>query len=105
LSDACEFTTVAVAQLDAPTNLASSDETATTATATWDAVDNVDHYLYSLDDGSTWEATELLTNSVDLESLTPETAYSFKVKAMADDSGNYSDSDPSATLTITTLAS
>ena len=104
LSAACEFTTAAVAKLGTPVGMVASGQTGTTAHVAWTAVTNADAYAYSLDDGSTWVETLVETNAVDLTGLTPSTTYKFKVKAKADASGNYSDSDPSAAIDVITTA-
>ena len=104
LSAACEFETEAVEVLGTPADVVASDITTTTASVDWTAVADADGYAYSLDGGTNWEATTLTTNTVDLTGLTINTLYSFVVKALADDSGNFSDSLASTAVPIQTLA-
>jgi hypothetical protein len=57
----------------------------------WLAISNAASYSYSIDDGTTWESTELL--EITLTGLTPGTSYTMLVKAIAAVESDYRDSD------------
>lgn len=66
--------------LDAPENLAVADITDTTASVSWDAVDDAEDYLVTLEPADV-EPQETDSTSVELEGLQPDTEYTVSVVA------------------------
>jgi hypothetical protein len=89
-------------QLDAPTNLTSSDLADTTFTVGWDAVTNASGYTvtFSPDDGTTATVTD---TTAAVTGATASTEYTVSVVANGD-GASYTDSE-AATETVTTTAS
>ena len=80
-----------------------SDVTDTTATLSWVAIPNSIGYKTTDDDGTTF--SELIeAGTVDLTGLTASTAYSYKVKAIAEVGSGYRDSALSAACEFSTTA-
>lgn len=84
---------------NAPTNLAASNETATTVDLAWDAVSQAGGYII-YQDGV--EIAEVTTNSYQATGLTTATTYEFYVTAFSDDIYKV-ESDASNTVSVTTL--
>lgn len=89
---------VPLPQLDQPQNLASSAITDTTATVSWDAVDNATGYRVNYAPGG--KEKTVTDPTIDLTGLTASTKYTVTVIATAD---GYADSKPS-TVQFTTTA-
>ena len=87
-----------------PANLAVSDKSHNSATFGWDAAANSNGYKVRLEQGSTvvvdW--TDNATASYTASALTPETAYTFKVKAKG--ATGYCELGDEATVNVTTDA-
>lgn len=76
-------------QLAAPAP-AVSEVTESTATITWEGVENAAGYSYALEGSEEATTAEL---SVTLEGLTPSQTYTFKIKALSSDENNFTDSE------------
>ncbi|MBR6017510.1 MAG: Ig-like domain-containing protein [Paludibacteraceae bacterium] len=87
-----------------PANLAVSEKSHNSATFGWDAAEHADGYKVRLEQGSTvvvdW--TDCAINSYTKSDLTPETAYTFKVKAKG--ATGYCELGDEATVNVTTDA-
>jgi len=93
-------------QLGAPTGVAAGTPTATEVPLTWDAVTNATAYrIESSADGTTWTAdeTEPTDPAGSATGLTAATEYQLRVTAIGDGT-EYTDSEPSASVTATTAA-
>ena len=94
-------------QLPAPTGVTAGTATATEIPLTWDAVPNATGYEIesSPDGGTTWtpDATNPTDPAGSATELTPETEYQLRVTALGDGT-NYTDSEPSAIVTASTIA-
>lgn len=92
-------------KLAAPTGLAEADVTQTTATLSWNAVDNASGYEVSLDGGSNWTSTGTnRTYSVtEGAGWTQGTSHTWKVRATGDGS-TYCDKGSQASHTVTMKA-
>lgn len=78
-------------KLTAPANLISTEQTASSLTFTWDAVENANGYQVSLDGGNNWETTQTETTYT-WSGLEAGTTYTLYVKAIGDGTA-YSDSN------------
>lgn len=92
-------------KLAAPTGLTEADVTQTTATLSWNAVDNASGYEVSLDGGSNWTSTGTnRTYSVtEGAGWTQGTSHTWKVRATGDGS-TYCDKGSQASHTVTMKA-
>lgn len=91
-------TVITPSPLSVPSNLSSSNVTSTSATLSWDAVENASSYMVKI--GSTeYDAN---TNSYSATGLTAATDYTWSVKANGDGI-NYSDSEYSTEAEFRTL--
>lgn len=86
--------------LSIPSNLASSDVTATSAVLSWDAVENASSYKVKIGSNE-YDAN---TNSYSATGLEAETEYKWSVKALAGISNSYGDSDYSSESSFNTIA-
>ncbi len=81
-SDSCTATVTVEPYITPPANLSASAIDATTAILTWDATVGSDYRLRFRESGTTsWTASNLTTNSLSLDSLTPEATYEVQVRA------------------------
>jgi hypothetical protein len=99
-------TTLAVTKLSAPT-LGTITPSSTAATVSWGAVTNRTNYTLQWSTSSSfsttlYQQTELTATSATISGLTAGTTYYVRVKAVG--SGNYTDSDYSASKNFTTPA-
>jgi hypothetical protein len=97
LTTSCDWFLDEPETLDAPTGLATSAITHSSATLTWNTVEEAESYLVRIGDSPLLTAT---TNTLDLVDLTAETHYTWNVRAVKGDTM----SEWSAMSTFTTEA-
>ena len=90
-------------QLAAPTNLAATNITSNSAEISWNAVPNATGYKVTYTSMSTGDLgeQEVTTTSATIDGLTPETTYTWTVKAIGDGT-TYCDSEESTDADLTT---
>ncbi len=101
-SPVVDFTTTSTAVCNAPTGLATSAITQTTATSTWAAVSGAVSYVYEIkaNSATTWTTTTVTGTTVNVTGLTASTLYNTRVKTnCSNGSSGYS-----STVNFTTTA-
>lgn len=91
-------------QLATPTGLSATNITSSSATLSWNAVDNASSYIVTIVDGGSHKQDYSVTGTTKtLDNLTPSTVYLWTVTAVGDGT-NYTNSKESATGEFTTKA-
>lgn len=88
-------------QLAAPTNLAATNITSSSANISWNAVPNATKYKVTYINTDDLGEKEVTTTSTTITGLTPETTYTWSVRAIGDGT-TYCDSEESTSTDFTT---